>query len=47
MSASDCATAIREGIEKDREEVNVGMVKVLKAVHSASPALARKVMLRF
>lgn len=47
MSASDCATAIREGIEKDRDEVNVGMVKVLKAVHSASPALARKVMLRF
>ncbi|QPC97838.1 SDR family oxidoreductase [Qipengyuania soli] len=47
MSAADCATAIREGIEKDREEVNVGMVKVLKAVHSASPALARKVMLRF
>lgn len=47
MSAADCASAIRDAIEKDREEANVGMVKVLKAVHSASPALARKVMLRF
>ena len=47
MSAEACASAIREAIEKDREEANVGMVKVLKAVHSASPALARKVMLRF
>ncbi|MEZ5682025.1 MAG: SDR family NAD(P)-dependent oxidoreductase [Erythrobacter sp.] len=47
MSAADCASAIRVAIEKDREEANVGMVKILKAVHSASPALARKVMLRF
>lgn len=47
MSAQDCAAAILEAIEKDREEANIGMVKVLTAVHSASPALARKIMLRF
>ncbi|QKG71972.1 SDR family oxidoreductase [Erythrobacter mangrovi] len=47
MAADECARQIVEGIEKGRAEVNVGLVKVLQAVHSASPALARKVMLRF
>ncbi len=47
MPADECARQIVAALEQDRAEANVGMVKVLKAVHSASPALARKVMLRF
>lgn len=47
MSADECARQIVAALEEGREEANVGMVKLLKAVHSASPALARKVMLRF
>lgn len=47
MSPQDCARDIIAAIENNRAEVNVGMVKFLKRVHSASPALARKIMLRF
>lgn len=47
MPADECARQIIAALEEGREEANVGMVKLLKAVHSASPALARKVMLRF
>lgn len=47
MPPSECARQIIAAIEGDRDEANVGMVKVLKAVHSLSPALARKVMIRF
>lgn len=47
MAPEECARQIVAALEQGREEVNVGMVKLLKAVHSASPALARKVMLRF
>ncbi|MBX7457728.1 SDR family NAD(P)-dependent oxidoreductase [Qipengyuania sp. 1NDH17] len=47
MSAEDCAAAIVHAIEKDRDEANIGMVKILKRVHSISPALARNIMLRF
>ncbi|TMM50264.1 SDR family oxidoreductase [Qipengyuania marisflavi] len=47
MAPEECARQIIAAIENDRTEANVGMVKLLKAVHSASPALARKVMLRF
>ncbi|MCT2558265.1 SDR family NAD(P)-dependent oxidoreductase [Tsuneonella sp. YG55] len=47
MSADACARQIVAAIEHDRTEANVGMVKLLKAVHSASPALARRIMLRF
>lgn len=47
MSAEDCAAVIVKAIEKDRDEVNIGMVKILKRVHSVSPALARNIMLRF
>ena len=47
MSAEDCAAAIIHAIEKDRDEANIGMVRILKRVHSVSPALARSVMLRF
>ncbi|QYJ06490.1 SDR family oxidoreductase [Qipengyuania flava] len=47
MAPQECARQILDALEKGHAEANVGMVKVLKAVHSASPALARKVMLRF
>ncbi|MGN3973474.1 SDR family oxidoreductase [Tsuneonella sp. SYSU-LHT278] len=47
MSAEACARQIVAAIERDRSEANIGMVKLLKAVHSASPALARRIMLRF
>lgn len=47
MSADECARQIVAALEHGRSEANVGMVKLLKAVHSVSPALARKVMLRF
>jgi uncharacterized oxidoreductase len=47
MSAADCAAAFVSGIESDADETNVGLVKILKLVHSISPALAGKIMLRF
>ncbi|ANY20395.1 3-oxoacyl-[acyl-carrier-protein] reductase FabG [Tsuneonella dongtanensis] len=47
MPAEECARQIIRAIEQDRTEANVGMVKLLKAVHSASPALARRIMLKF
>jgi uncharacterized oxidoreductase len=47
MSAHDCAAAFVNGIERNSREVNVGLVKLLQMVHSVSPALARKIMLRF
>jgi len=47
MPAEECARQIIHALENDRDEANVGMVKVLKAVHSISPALARRIMLRF
>jgi uncharacterized oxidoreductase len=47
MSAHDCAAEIVHGVRTGRREVNAGMVKLLQFVHSISPALARRVMLRF
>lgn len=47
MSARDCAAEIVAAIEHDRDEANVGMVKVLRRVYSVSPAFARRVLLRF
>jgi uncharacterized oxidoreductase len=47
MKPEECARQILHAIEHDRPEANVGMVKVLQAVHSVSPSLARKIMLRF
>jgi uncharacterized oxidoreductase len=47
LPASECALQIVDAIERDRPEANVGMVKLLRTVHSASPALARRIMLRF
>ena len=47
MAPAECARQIVMGMEKNAQEANVGMVKLLQAVHSLSPALARKIMLRF
>ena len=47
MSPQECARQILAAIEGNRDEANVGQVKLLKRVHSLSPALARKIMLRF
>jgi uncharacterized oxidoreductase len=47
MSPQACAAQIVDAIEKDRDEANVGVVKVLRIVESVSPALARAIMIRF
>ena len=47
MPAEECARQILAGIEGNRPQANVGMVKLLDIVHSISPALARRIMLRF
>lgn len=47
MAPEECARQIVAGMERNVTEVNVGMVKVLQLVHSISPALARRIMLKF
>ncbi|SBV32840.1 Short-chain dehydrogenase/reductase SDR [uncultured Sphingopyxis sp.] len=47
MNAHDCAAEIVRGIRTGKSEVNAGMVKLLQLVHSMSPALARRIMIRF
>jgi uncharacterized oxidoreductase len=47
MSAADCAAAIVSGVERNAAQIDIGMVKILTLVHSLSPALARRIMLRF
>jgi uncharacterized oxidoreductase len=47
MPPQECARQIIAAIENDQPEANVGMVKLLRAVYSVSPALARSVMQRF
>ncbi len=47
MPPEECARQIIDALEQGRDQVNVGMVKVLSLVHSLSPGLARKIMLRF
>ena len=47
MPPQECARQIIAALEKGRDEANVGMVKLLRAVYSLSPALARSVMRRF
>lgn len=47
MAPEECARQIVSAMERNADEVNVGMVKVLQLVHSISPALARRVMLKF
>jgi len=47
MSAAECARQIVAAIAGQKREANVGMVKILQLVYSISPALARKIMIRF
>ncbi len=47
MKPEECARQIVAAIEGNRHEANVGMVKILKLVHSISPRLAEDVMIRF
>ncbi len=47
LSPEECARQIIAAMESGKDEANVGMVKVLRAVYSVSPALARAIMLRF
>ena len=47
MAPQECARQIVAALENGHDEANVGMVKVLRAVYSISPALARSVMRRF
>lgn len=46
MPPAECARQIIAAMENGHDEANVGMVKVLRAVYSLSPALARKIMRR-
>ena len=47
MPPQECARQILAALESGQPEANVGMVKVLRAVYSLSPALARSIMRRF
>jgi uncharacterized oxidoreductase len=47
MPAPECARQILVAIERNNPQANVGMVKLLDLAHSISPALARRIMLRF
>jgi uncharacterized oxidoreductase len=47
MRAHDCAAEIVRGIRTGKSEVDAGMVKMLRLVHSISPALARRIMIQF
>lgn len=47
LSPQDCAAQIVDAMETNADEANVGMTKLLRIVESISPALARKIMIRF
>ena len=47
MPAAECARQFIVAMEADADEANVGLVKALQLVHSMSPSLARRIMLRF
>ncbi len=47
LSPQDCAAQIVDAMETNANEANVGMTKLLRIVESISPALARKIMIRF
>lgn len=47
MAPDECARQIVAAMERNANEANVGMVKLLQLVNSISPALARKIMIRF
>ena len=47
LPPEECARQIVSAIERGADEANIGQVKMLKLVHSFSPALARRIILRF
>lgn len=47
MSASECARQIVRAMERGADEANVGQTKLLQLIHSISPALARRIMIKF
>lgn len=47
MPAAECARQIVAAMESGTDEANVGMVKVLQLANSLSPALARRIMLKY
>lgn len=47
MSAKDCAAQIVDAMESNANEANVGIVRLLRIVESISPALARRIMIKF
>jgi uncharacterized oxidoreductase len=47
MTTAECARQIVSAMERDAGEANVGLVKLLRLVYSISPALARRIMIRF
>lgn len=47
MQPAECARQIVNAIQRNATEANVGMVKLLQVVNSISPALARRIMIRF
>jgi uncharacterized oxidoreductase len=47
MPPQECARQIVAALEGGHDEANVGLTKVLRAVYSLSPALARSVMIRY
>ena len=47
MSAKECAAEIVDAIATNADEANVGMVKLLRLAYSISPALARRIMIKY
>lgn len=47
MSAKQCAAEIVDAIATNAKEANVGMVKLLRLAYSISPALARRIMIKY
>lgn len=47
MPPQECARQIIAGMQRNADEANVGIVKLLQIVNSISPALARRIMIRF
>ena len=47
MPVDKCAREVVAAMEANRAEANVGMTKLLRAVYSVSPALARRIMLGY
>jgi len=47
MAPAECARQIISAMQRNATEANIGLVKLLQLVNSISPALARRIMLRF